>query len=756
MKVSALGDLEKHRDEILWWEICALLHDVGKLSDEFLFYRQNWHLMKDGYGKDPHEHWFDVEDLLEPAGKFKDLRAFFHGSLAEVTAPGMSGTISIAHAAHEHTKADIDDLVNLLRLADRADSAYDRNNPLIGCEQTIHEDPDRRPEVYRSNTFGYEGPDTRVYRGKMSTLDGIDKPPKRVRDGILTRARRELYQELLGLIQPEGVPRAMGPELYRKLRSAIRKHFAPAMADTTRPDNDTDLWEHTYSVASITKALHVQRLLGLGTPTEKAVFRIWGFGFDALRYLSFAHKIGDVLGRRAVLKTIFDQAEKLFEYEIPFGNSIYRDDNFVFFLAPPGSQQYDEELQRRLRELSVEASAGELVPSFAASGDVHALTRIVEQMQVLRKRTGTPVAGGAAGLHRAFEESWSEVKTPVSVCPVCRVRPIRGEDTAAGKVCWKCLDRRQGHTKESLTLNLGAVETPFLEEIVDSNGRAALIVAKLGIRDWLDGVLVGTNLVTQTNAAARTKLALENIRDHPLGASKGNEQLAWLEARENTYRRMLDEVGDLLRGSNPEALLLYGRGIVDCREKLSERIEEWQEVLSDAGAEHPFLKGRQDDVLLLNLLCGKTPTPSTVLDVWRTAEDFFAGIAQKRFGFGQEQGEAVLKEVPSLISEHEELDMGPRPRGWVEVDKIPEGFHPAKNETFAAEIGSFRCEAVYEGNANRFWVLWPEAEKAWANAKTDREKYERHRRDWEGQDLVLRRDVTARDFPLRSEPLFSN
>jgi hypothetical protein len=30
-----LDDLAQHRAETLWWEICGLLHDVGKLSDKF-------------------------------------------------------------------------------------------------------------------------------------------------------------------------------------------------------------------------------------------------------------------------------------------------------------------------------------------------------------------------------------------------------------------------------------------------------------------------------------------------------------------------------------------------------------------------------------------------------------------------------------------------------------------------------------------------------------------------------------------------
>ena len=61
------GTIKSFRDEILWWEICCLMHDVGKLSDEFLFYRQHWHRMPEGWlNGDPHDHdWFSHDELQE-------------------------------------------------------------------------------------------------------------------------------------------------------------------------------------------------------------------------------------------------------------------------------------------------------------------------------------------------------------------------------------------------------------------------------------------------------------------------------------------------------------------------------------------------------------------------------------------------------------------------------------------------------------------------------------------------------------------
>ena len=194
-----LDELKKHRSEILGWEICCLLHDIGKLSDEFLFYRQNWHRMKEGYSKrDPHEHdWLSKDDILQRS-KFSELKRFFGTRLIPASEQRVNGVLSVAHAVHNHTKDGVDALILLLKTADSADSEYDRNNPLIGCEQTDHAHDDQRPDLYRSNVFGYEGEEKRVYRGEFHTPDGIDGKPCRVKDGILTRAREEFYREVAG------------------------------------------------------------------------------------------------------------------------------------------------------------------------------------------------------------------------------------------------------------------------------------------------------------------------------------------------------------------------------------------------------------------------------------------------------------------------------------------------------------------------------------------------------------------------------
>ncbi len=95
---------------------------------------------------------------------------------------------------------------------------------------------------------------------------------------------------------------------FRAIRDLMREHWDDAMSDTTRPNNDTSLWEHVYSVSAILRAFLVKRLVyGRCLDRKVHTFSVWGFGFDTLSYISSAHKIGDVIARQQVIaKAVFD------------------------------------------------------------------------------------------------------------------------------------------------------------------------------------------------------------------------------------------------------------------------------------------------------------------------------------------------------------------------------------------------------------------------------------------------------------------
>jgi hypothetical protein len=558
------GELTARRDEILWWEFCSLMHDIGKLSDEFLLYRQVWHALPEGYAKkDPHDdRWLERDSLLDKE-EFKGLNTFFCKLLWTTDKNGPSGQISVENAVHNHmAPGDDNEFCQILNTADAVDSRYDRNSPLIGCEQTAHKAGVKvgellreLPEIFRSNIFGHE---TAVRRGEVDKLpDGFFKKghthPKEDRPafsspGELHEARRDFYLELTRLLPLDSPTPHLCHRAYRLVRDLMRRSWDKGMSDTIRPDNDTSLWEHVYSVASIAKALHVKRIVrGTFKRFDPEAFRVGGLGFDSLRYLSFSHKMADVLARRKILDDIFDAATELVKYTVPCGNLIYRDASCAFFLVADVPKDLFDYLEREVTNRTLENSRYELLPSFASSQEAGTdLTCLPKLIEEIRETSAIPVNArpGASeslqAIHSQFEHDWKG--RAEAICPVCGMRPAKrrsGVSAAKSVECTECI-RRRSATKHFRNPE----QTVFLSDIADGKGRVALVVARFGLRDWLNGKLVRTMFVTEPQGIKKTLLALESIPDLTKGPDWASGLEAWVKSRSGspwTYEEMLEE-----------------------------------------------------------------------------------------------------------------------------------------------------------------------------------------------------------------------
>ena len=198
IQADCINELKKYRLEVLWWEICSILHDIGKLSSNFHEYRQKWNTMPDGWSnRDPHDHNWLAKDLVIPP----DLRKFFEKQI-----PGISpkhGPLSVIESVHEHRNPTKNRLVQILTIGDATDSRYDRNNPLISNEQTSWDGTIQQP--YRGNVYGRERP---------VDLRSLDK------------SRKLFYDELWVLLKKYATD---GSELSWKdcnaFKTLCRKHF---------------------------------------------------------------------------------------------------------------------------------------------------------------------------------------------------------------------------------------------------------------------------------------------------------------------------------------------------------------------------------------------------------------------------------------------------------------------------------------------------------------------------------------------------
>ncbi len=684
--MKSVGEtLNEHRNWILKGEICSLFHDLGKLSKAFLEYRATWQADPDGWDKDPHEKGFLVQPEDEKGVPIKDKNGKPFGPHETISSPivdllkeaqkvtvcGNEVELQPAEIMNTHCKPRPDNVFEqCLKAADGIDSAQDRNNPLFSNEQKYKE------YTYRSNVFGFESAETKVLWSKMET------------------DREALYQELnredlfktywtADLSTCDVNTQTKRREIY----DLLRRYFESACSDTTRPQNDTSLWEHTYAVASLTKAMQVYYLLYGGDNTDGSIgeyikgvaeskwFTIWGFGWDAVEFIGRGQKIHDLNARRHLLHQVQDAAREIVEFEYAIGNHIYRDDSSLLFLVPTviadsqGGPKYENlltEIEQSVLRNALELTNGELWPKFAALGKyeegglipkkgerwgrTNRTTHIVEALHNLRRlrrrmvlADGVHVTGDLRSTGTGAEDLWKWIGCPSKIekdlCPICRLRPDEGNED---KLCTKCLDRRVRRAKDEREEHAEGkrLGTSMMAEIADRNGRVALIVGRIGLDNWLHGDTVRSLFVTEAHGLSEE---VNNLGKTVQFAGDEGAAHAVLKAiysgtaAKLDYERISQQIRACYRAAaeknklSPDELkeanasiFLYDRRIVGDppglnRDALKHR---WADLLRDSTS--------PDIAELVNLLIAKTPTPSTILDVWMTTEEFFQSLCRGR------------------------------------------------------------------------------------------------------------------------------
>ena len=496
--------LNKFRPCILWVELGALLHDLGKLSKAFIEYRKSWHADPKGWDeKDPHDHNFLERDHVYET--FPQVKRLFESKIQDFMLCGekeLFGSFSIERAIHEHTnpnskKGDIL-LINMLRAADGVDAAIDRNNPLFSAEQCDRTLPKEAQDkiVFRSNVYGFEGKETLI------NVEDLD------------RRREDLYKKLEPILQWFNKCWDVREESLKIIREA----FTVTVSDTTRPANDTTLWEHCYAVATLIKVILAHYMIhGIKLDVFHHVFfGIFGVGWDGLRFITPGHKIADIISRKQVIERVKGEIRKVIEYDIPLGNCIYEDLNGIYFLVPAleqpehiknsfitedGKKKYEgvlKGIKQQIYEICADQSKGELYPYFSQIDGTSFMTQIVKTIKEIKKQCKMPIGEHNSALVEKVKLWWAE-KSGYSVCPVCQKRPVSDKED---KICSVCLERRRVTQKQERQKQKGQEQktspTLFLEEITDKNNRVALIVACFSLDEWLGGKMIRSLFVSPT------------------------------------------------------------------------------------------------------------------------------------------------------------------------------------------------------------------------------------------------------------------
>ena len=631
MVVCSKDRLVKQKKLILFIETAALLHDIGKLSKAFIEYRQAWQYQRNGYFADPHlgQKFKQAERLKIPDVFELELRKVDN----EIT---MSDDkvrefckrkewcdekaikkaflgFSILKVICDHENPGNDDfLMGIIKTADSNDSAIDRNNPFFSSEQIKDQEA-----VFRSNVFGHES--------CTIDVDGLEK------------AREDLY-EGLGQHLPQyfAVKNGFTEDDRQKLIKITQRAFCNGLSDTCRPQNDTTLWDHAYAVAAIAKVLIVHNLFSddliLSAFDENFRYGIWGAGWDGLRFLSYGQKIGDIVARKKIIEDIKNAIRPIVEYRYPVGNSIYEDDDGIYFIVPAGFGDVEgspfekvcKEIEQEISEIVGRKSNGEIEAAFRREKSCRQLTALAGVIDAMRRKT-------AFRFHsqQKFLEL-QEFKDGMEVCPICRLRPVQND--VDEKICQVCLQRRR-----DASIDRQKSQTIFLDEIVDKNGRAALLVARFDLRKWLNGDMIRTLFVSEARSIEKEIKSLNTIEDFKCDGEQ--EVKGALKGRSYNYCTICEDIDALLKedadnddhARNIAFLYTHGRhGCVPATD-LNNKRSSLTKFIENCKQEHNARssgKNGWQDVWTYNVINAKSPTPSTLFDVWRTTQSFFQHEAQ--------------------------------------------------------------------------------------------------------------------------------
>jgi len=457
---TSLQVLADNRDALLLAEVGALIHDLGKLSTQFI----------DQMSRTPsiHSDGFEHENAIMQVDSFMDVqflnklkatkvRALRWSHIPNNEQIGQFIDLILHHDKSKHSAF----LVRLLNRCDGSDSGADKGTTR----------QDGLPQIAKQE---YGKTFIATAFGKEARLDEIN----------LDSARLALTGSIGSLLFP----------LKRSdLLQEICSHYANGLAETRRSANDVTLWDHSFSVATLYKTA-LATLLIRGTPLDlnNLRWRILRVNFDVLDLYAKAVKIADLLAYKKAVAGACEAVKQLVEVDYPLGNEVYRDTTGIYFTYP--DLDLIPELEQKIRQ-QVEAVDLELAPRIRIEQSpgttaVEQLKRLLsDARQQARQDLVQPFA--AENLGAGWKSQWENLpEGKWEVCPVCRLRPMQeGKDT-----CESCEKRRTSPSRVA-TWQAAPQTTIWMDEIADANGRVALLVGKFGLDDWLSGDLVQTMLV---------------------------------------------------------------------------------------------------------------------------------------------------------------------------------------------------------------------------------------------------------------------
>lgn len=167
------------------------------------------------------------------------------------------------------------------------------------------------------------------------------------------------------------------------IHKSVKKNFSEGLGDTRRSGNDVTLWDHSYSVASLYKSALVKIIYeNKWTEPREIRWRIIGVQYDKLGLIEKAHKLADITGYRELTKDFDEEIKKIVEEDIPVGNEIYRDETGIYFVGPDiGEDKLKDLIGKKITDVAQEKTDGEVIPHITISKSSRSLVILTELLR---------------------------------------------------------------------------------------------------------------------------------------------------------------------------------------------------------------------------------------------------------------------------------------------------------------------------------------------------------------------------------------
>ena len=439
---------DPRRTTILQGEILALLHDIGKL---------HWPYVDTGAHRSGDIAVIHTTNFLD-APSLPEMKELFAVPLKDWLPLEGRQTRSLVSllATHHYIRRVFQDLspyfsegegyhhaVPLIMYADTADSLFSK-----GSETTKE---------------SRQGDDIRL----ASPLGGVEC---RISEASVKAGAEKLATALAAW--GEGIEDWDDDTLLEKrdaLIALLKEHCSSQLAETRLPNNDVSLWQHTWSVASIFKALlagclESGRWDGLlvdivknGKVNQELAHARQKLSLLALQwneeaFLARSMRSFEIVGRRLALSKFSDEIKNFMETKLCVGNAIYSDSRGICFLVPCLDGRAD--LLADIAE-KVEKESNEQLHGLLSWKLMHKSCGL--RLISMKDFWNEPFESGAHhAVHGPRKPAWLDVWAKskeknlydkgLEVCPRCGLHPVNMNASSSGsssdKGCSKCLEFR--------------------------------------------------------------------------------------------------------------------------------------------------------------------------------------------------------------------------------------------------------------------------------------------------------------------------